>query len=222
MAHKFEKSAWLGILIDTLDELNGRSHYDDIYKVAKRIREERGGTITRHYRATIRRTMEDNSEDSANFKGRKIFRGTDSYNNPMGLSRGTWTLNDNFRSKSSSPTIDTEKDQIQIENYQAGVEGIAKEYIYLRKSRNQNLVDLRRRKDDFTCQACGYRNLIGGAIPIIDVHHLNPLGVEAGEVVTSIDDLICLCPNCHRIAHSGKDFPLSIKQIVDLLGSVDT
>jgi predicted HNH restriction endonuclease len=31
--------------------------------------------------------------------------------------------------------------------------------------------------------------------------------------VTSVDDLVCLCPTCHRIAHTRRDRPLSLDEV---------
>ena len=83
------------------------------------------------------------------------------------------------------------------------------------RSRNRALIAERKKKDKNTCQACGYK-IISNGKNIIDVHHKYPLSSQAGIRVTSIDDLVCLCPNCHRIAHSMK-FPLSVKEIVSEL-----
>jgi 5-methylcytosine-specific restriction protein A len=38
------------------------------------------------------------------------------------------------------------------------------------------------------------------------------LGHISGARITKVSDLICLCPTCHRIAHT-KAYPLSVKKI---------
>lgn len=58
-----------------------------------------------------------------------------------------------------------------------------------------------------TCMACGY-------VPRVDVqlevHHLRPLA-DGGERVTNVaTDLVVLCANCHRLAHSAKP-PLTLE-----------
>jgi len=85
--------------------------------------------------------------------------------------------------------------------------------IYLKKSRDHNLVEKRKTKDNFTCQACNYFKKVGNNKYIIDVHHLRPLGQVQDITLTSIDDLICLCPNCHRIAHSKNGQPYSLDEV---------
>ena len=97
--------------------------------------------------------------------------------------------------------------------YEEGLEGILREVAYLKKSRDRELVEARKSKDDYTCQACGYRKLVGKQKYIIDVHHLNPMGAISEVILTSIEDLICLCPNCHRVAHSSVSSPLTVVEI---------
>jgi predicted HNH restriction endonuclease len=82
------------------------------------------------------------------------------------------------------------------------------------RSRNQSLVAARKAKDNHTCQACEFRLAIGDRF-VIDCHHTKPL--HKGDVrVTSLADLECLCPTCHRIAHSTK-IPLPVVQIKKIL-----
>jgi hypothetical protein len=77
------------------------------------------------------------------------------------------------------------------------------------RARNRKTIADRKTQDDYTCQSCKFRLKVRG-IYIIDCHHRYPL--SAGERVTTLDDLVCLCPACHRIAHSKK-FPLSVDEI---------
>ena len=86
------------------------------------------------------------------------------------------------------------------------------------RTRNQEIVASRKKLDKYTCQACDYKMKVNGKY-IIDCHHRYPLGMESNIRVTRIQDLVCLCPNCHRIAHSRK-FPLSVSEIKEVLGDV--
>jgi len=45
---------------------------------------------------------------------------------------------------------------------------------------------------------------------LIDIHHLDP--IAEGERVTKLEDLIPLCPTCHRQAHSQRP-PMPIKEL---------
>lgn len=61
------------------------------------------------------------------------------------------------------------------------------------------------------CHACDF---IPKTPNQIDVHHLDP--IAEGERKTTLEDLIPLCANCHRLAHSEKP-PLPIDAIKALL-----
>jgi len=86
-----------------------------------------------------------------------------------------------------------------------------------RISRNAEIVKSRKHKDNYACQACGYKLKIGKTY-IIDCHHLESISQSNGHAITSIDDLVSLCPNCHRIAHSSTP-PLDVKEIKEMLTS---
>lgn len=207
MIRPIKEDSWLTILIETYNELGGVANYQSVYPIAKRIRQERGGSWTAEAHATIRRTVEDNSKDSENFKGREVFYSV------KGIGKGTWGLLPDYLRE---PT-QIESEIVGVNLYSEGLEGIIREARYLRKSRDPRLVESRKILDDFTCQACGYRKQVGEEKFIIDVHHVNPIGDMAGPVITSIDDLICLCPNCHRIAHTGQALPLPIEELKKLV-----
>ncbi len=98
-------------------------------------------------------------------------------------------------------------------NYDLSVlEGQIQESRLLGKKRNRVIVEQRKLKDKNTCQACGYSKKVNG-LYVIECHHKNPL---LKETITSIEDLVCLCPNCHRIAHKRKN-PFTVEEIKHLL-----
>lgn len=72
----------------------------------------------------------------------------------------------------------------------------------LARGRNSNLVLQCKLRDDFTCQACGFKLEVDGNY-IIEAHHGNPLSCTR-ETTTKLEDLFCLCPTCHHIAHLRK------------------
>ena len=49
------------------------------------------------------------------------------------------------------------------------------------------------------CHACGYVPPDGMTPTVIEIHHLHPLA--EGRRRTTLEDLIPLCANCHRLAH---------------------
>lgn len=55
------------------------------------------------------------------------------------------------------------------------------------------------------CFVCGFSDYekFGTKIGIIEVHHLIPISeIKENYIINPIDDLIPLCPNCHRAIHS--------------------
>jgi predicted HNH restriction endonuclease len=94
------------------------------------------------------------------------------------------------------------------------LEGYLRDTNLLASARNAALARRRKALDEYACRACDFRLQVGKNW-VVDVHHLNPLGVT-GETVTTIDDLVCLCPTCHRIAHL-RNPPYSITEIHDIL-----
>jgi len=63
--------------------------------------------------------------------------------------------------------------------------------------RDQKIVTAAKKRDNYTCQACGF----SFKQEIVHVHHLDPIGERKEPTETKLEDLITLCPNCHCIAH---------------------
>ncbi len=90
------------------------------------------------------------------------------------------------------------------------VEGYLLDRKLLASARNAALASKRKELDNYTCQACTFRLRIEGRY-VVEAHHLNPLR-ESGETMTTLGDLVSLCPTCHRIAHLRRP-PYSVKEI---------
>lgn len=95
-------------------------------------------------------------------------------------------------------------------------EGYLQDRTLLSRKRDQNLVTQRKEMDSYQCQSCGFSLSIEGK-SIIECHHLYPLSF--GERETKIEDLVCLCPTCHRIAHLRSE-PLEIEEIKFYLNKI--
>ena len=66
------------------------------------------------------------------------------------------------------------------------------------------------------CQACRFSDTLAS---MFDAHHLQPLA--AGIRESRVDDLVVLCPTCHRWAHAkaeDKLSPISIEALARLMG----
>lgn len=93
------------------------------------------------------------------------------------------------------------------------IEGYEIDKIITSRKRYTKISEERKIRDNNTCQACGFHLKINNNY-VIDCHHLHPLSL--GERTTLINDLVCLCPTCHRIAHLKQE-PYTINQIKSLL-----
>ena len=78
------------------------------------------------------------------------------------------------------------------------IEGYKQDQQLYLAERDRSLVMKRKERDEFTCQACSFRFSVSGK-HVIECHHLYPISL--GKRETRIEDLVSLCPNCHRIAH---------------------
>ena len=94
-----------------------------------------------------------------------------------------------------------------------GFEGKTTTHSIRQRKRNSKLLKHRKKHDDYKCQACGFKLKVKGSY-VIECHHKNPL---MGEVITRLQDLISLCPTCHRIAHKQKPRPFGLDQIKEIL-----
>ncbi|MCW1925846.1 HNH endonuclease [Luteolibacter arcticus] len=77
------------------------------------------------------------------------------------------------------------------------LEGDKKDFSGYRLCRSGKLVHKAKVRDRFSCVACGFHH----EGQVVQVHHLDPLSERRHPKMTSLSDLITLCPNCHYIAH---------------------
>ncbi|MCK5296384.1 MAG: hypothetical protein KAJ75_05810 [Alphaproteobacteria bacterium] len=93
------------------------------------------------------------------------------------------------------------------------LEGESKESAYLRKTRQTGYISIVKERDSYKCTACGLAPKNNDKIGLLCVHHLNPLSLTDKVVKTKTDDLVTLCPNCHKIAHKKRPIPFTAKEI---------
>ena len=77
------KMRWVDDIVTALKRLGGQASLDEIYRTTKGIRQAAGRSLTPKWQATIRRTLEDHSSDSANYRAENLFRI---------VVRGVWAL----------------------------------------------------------------------------------------------------------------------------------
>lgn len=105
-----------------------------------------------------------------------------------------------IRQSETSPQSDSEAE-----------EGYQQDRTIKFRKRNAKIIADRKELDNFTCQACKLRLQVNGSF-IVDCHHKNPLGHDAQVRITRLDELVCLCPTCHRVAHTRRA-PLTVEEI---------
>ena len=90
------------------------------------------------------------------------------------------------------------------------IEGYEIDRKLITHARNSNLVTACKARNNYKCEACGFKLELHGKY-VIECHHINPVAIS-GEREVSINELVCLCPTCHRIAHTRKE-PLTVPEI---------
>ena len=138
--------------------------------------------------------------------------GAESYDVTIVDTPGSTIYND------SNNNIETE---IVVIDYKNAKEGKKKLYYSTRYERNSNNRRLAIKYHGCKCMACGFDfEEVYGEIGknFIEVHHVKPLYSKDEEVeVDPKTDLICLCPNCHRMVHRYKDKVLSLSELKEIL-----
>lgn len=94
------------------------------------------------------------------------------------------------------------KARISYMDADSAMEGYKRENDSMRNSRNASIVKRRKQLDKNTCQVCGFKFQLEDKY-VIECHHLNPFA-EGPERLTNIEEIVCLCPNCHRMIHMRK------------------
>jgi len=97
------------------------------------------------------------------------------------------------------------------------VEGYQRDQKTSLLARNASIVAKCKKRDKHTCRACGFRLEIRGK-SVIECHHTKPIAAHGVREV-SLDELVCLYPTCHRIAHTRRK-PFSVQEIKALLGQL--
>jgi hypothetical protein len=87
---------------------------------------------------------------------------------------------------------------------------------HLSRERKSYMATLRKQSDDYICQACGFDfSKFYGTLgnDFAEAHHLVPLSSNNKLRTTSIDDLITVCANCHRMLHRMSGNPKDVAEL---------
>lgn len=77
------KIRWVDDVFEAIRRLGGSATLHSIYKEVETIRRNAGRSVPKSLDATIRRTLEDHSSDSANYRGTDLF---------ANVGRGEWAI----------------------------------------------------------------------------------------------------------------------------------
>ncbi len=142
-----------------------------------------------------------------NFRGLKHLKLSDKVAEKLGLSVGG--ANESKQKYSNKDLKDSavEGEEILSENK--------------RRCRDPELRDARLKQDRYRCQHCGFQKSrlaheVAG--PVLEVHHINPFkDRDTQKSKTHLNDLITLCPTCHRAIHALQEATKSKSAHLDLL-----
>lgn len=82
------KIRWVDDVFEAIRRLGGSATLHSIYKEVEMIRRNAGRSVPKSLDATIRRTLEDHSSDSANYRGTDLF---------ANVGRGEWAIRRDLR-----------------------------------------------------------------------------------------------------------------------------
>jgi hypothetical protein len=99
-----------------------------------------------------------------------------------------------------------EKLKQETDDYR-GVENRKSVQRHIQRERRSHLATLRKQKDNYVCQVCGFHypqkyGLLGDDFS--EAHHIVPLAKNDKQRTSTIKDLITVCANCHRMLHRMK------------------
>jgi hypothetical protein len=96
-------------------------------------------------------------------------------------------------------------------------EGTVKELLSKRYERDAQARKMCLQIHGYDCKACGLNfEQTYGEIGrnFIEVHHVKPISEKGGSYeIDPKEDLVPLCPNCHRMIHRGEGAPLSVEEL---------
>ncbi len=167
-----------------LTNLGGIATLSDIYDEVKKVRE---GPYPESFTAIIRGTIEDNSFDSAKFKGNDLFFSV------KGLGLGVWGLRSYIKNTPEASDIDKgcgneSPSRVTQETYRI-----------LRDTQLARQIKLLHKNK---CQLCGETISLRNGEYYSEAHHIRPLGrPHNGPDVSG--NIFVLCPNHHVMLDYG-------------------
>ena len=207
---------WIDEIIESMQRLGGDATYKDLYEdIQKHSR--RDLEKLKDFKAQIRGTIEQHSSDS------KVFKGTpgsekDVFFAISGLGNGHWGLRNKKEYQNSKINLTA-----NLEEFPEGKIILTK---HLKRERNASLIQkaktnfLKKHKKLF-CEACSFnfqeKYVDSINTEFIEAHHLKPISEMKEEDKTNINDIVMLCPNCHRMIHRYRPWIKEKKDLKNIL-----
>jgi HNH endonuclease len=182
-------ATWLDDISTALDNLGGEANYEAIYAEVRRIR---GEALPSSWKDMVRGTIEDNSSDSAKFKGKDLFYSVN------GLGNGVWGL------RSSVPWTPLAQDLGDPEPDRTAT-------LTYRILRDTPLARGIKALHSNRCQLCDYCLMLPGGQGYSEAHHIKPLG-QPHNGPDLRENILVLCPNHHVLCDYGC-MPLELSKI---------
>lgn len=171
---------WLDIIVHIMEDIGGLAKYEDLYA---KIEATYPSRLTSAWKATVRRTIEDHSSDSNNFRGKDVFYSVG------GLGSGTWGLR-NFNPDISPTPIAPD---LVNENLNPPDRILSQVYRIARDTKVSLWV---KNLYDFRCQICSHCIELPMHKKYAEAHHIKPLGAPHNGLDIK-SNILCLCPNHH-------------------------
>lgn len=211
-----DKKTWKEEIIDSLKRLGGDAIYADLYADIEKY-SQRDLSLLKDYKAQVRGAIESSSSDSKVFQG-VVGDSNDIFFSISGLGKGHWGLRNEKDYKDSEINLTA-----NLEEFPEGKQVLRE---HLKRERNSKLIDTAKNtfiknNGSLFCEAClfdfkdKYINAIN--IDFIEAHHLKPVSEMSVNETTNINDIVMLCPNCHRMIHRYRPWIKNRKDIKKIL-----
>ena len=132
-------------------------------------------------------------------------------------------LVDEYKKDSRAEGNEENDDEYGLESWVilAGTEGKKVAYYTTKYERKRQYRDAAIRIHGCKCAACGfdfaesYGDVGKG---FIEVHHVKPLySLDEETIPNPATDMVCLCPNCHRMIHRKKDGIMTVDEVKEII-----
>lgn len=191
----------LKCIIKALEDLGGKAPYNLLYQEVKKCKDFNIENFAneKNFQASVRRLIQEHSSDTDIYKKEN----KDLFYSVSGIGGGFWGL------RNYSPSINETDFDADLPGYLEG-----KEVWKKHRKIERNTLLVKKAKEYFIqengrlyCEVCGFNfeDKYGDlGTDYIEAHHKIPLS-KTGSTITSYNDLLMVCANCHRMIHRSEE-----------------